>query len=284
MYFRLAVARWLAGWRARHRDRAIGPLYLNDARSVVARPSPFSCSTTRATEQRCLSRISGQARATAVYPLVAGTRETAGDAALEMIDLSPEPPYAYLVAIDSLSSLSLFLLSIAFSFSFLVRLLPPFTRSPFLRPAEIRDPLRCVRASILPEWLLLHRIFCIVDDRSREPWTSARTPGLILAVRLFDGVAGPGNRDSARETVTCRLNVTEDSRLFRLTRFFASERKTRSVGNGATSFARFRLDVLRRTRRREESTEIVAEFIPPLVERARRPMSLGGAEGGPTLN
>lgn len=254
MYFRLAVARWLAGWRARHRDRAIGPLYLNDARSVVPRPSPFSCSTTRATEQRCLSGISGQARATAVYPLVAGTRETAGDAALEMIDLSPEPPYAYLVAIDSLSSLSLFLLSSSFV---------SFHLSPALLSFEIRDPLRCVRASILPEWSLLHRIFCIVDDRSREPWTSARTPGLILAVRLFDGVAGPGNRDSARETVTCRLNVTEDSRLFRLTRFFASERKTRSVGNGATSFARFRLDVLRRTRRREESTERVAEFIPP---------------------
>lgn len=153
MYFRLAVARWLAGWRARHRDRAIGPLYLNDARSVVPRPSPFSCSTTRATEQRCLSRISGQARATAVYPLVAGTRETAGDAALEMIDLSPEPPYAYLVAIDSLSSLSLSFSSFPsfLFFFFLVRLLPPFTRSPFLRPAEIRDPLRCVRASILPE-------------------------------------------------------------------------------------------------------------------------------------
>lgn len=137
------MARWLAGWRARHRDRAIGPLYLNDARSVVPRPSPFSRSTTRATEQRCLSRISGQARATAVYPLVAGTRETAGDAALEMIDLSPEPPYAYLVAIDSLSSLSLFLLSIPFSLFFLVRLLPPFTRALlcFVQP---RSGIPCI--------------------------------------------------------------------------------------------------------------------------------------------
>lgn len=52
---------------------------------------------------RRLSRISGQAPYT---PLVAGTRETAGDGALEMIDLfRPYLPYAYLVAaIDSPSS------------------------------------------------------------------------------------------------------------------------------------------------------------------------------------
>lgn len=137
------MARWLAGWRARHRDRAIGPLYLNDARSVVPRLSPFSCSTTRATEQRCLSRISGQARPTAVYPLVAGTRETAGDVALEMIDLSPEPPYAYLVAIDSLFSLFLFFffpLLFLFSSSFVSFHLSPALLS-FVPP---RSGIPCV--------------------------------------------------------------------------------------------------------------------------------------------
>lgn len=77
---------------------AIGPLYLNDARSVVpCPPSPPP------PPPRRLSRISGQAPYT---PLVAGTRETAGDGALEMIDLfRPYLPYAYLVAaIDSPSS------------------------------------------------------------------------------------------------------------------------------------------------------------------------------------
>lgn len=58
------------------------------------------------------------------------------------------------------------------------------------------------------------------------------------------------------------------------------------------SFARFRLVSLSRVTERErkefEEREREREECPnlfsPLVERARRPMSLGGAEGSPTLN
>lgn len=54
------------------------------------------------------------------------------------------------------------------------------------------------------------------------------------------------------------------------------------------SFARFRLVSLSREReknlKREREREECPNLFSPLVERARRPMSLGGAEGSPTLN
>lgn len=46
------------------------------------------------------------------------------------------------------------------------------------------------------------------------------------------------------------------------------------------SFQRERKEFEEREREREECPNLFS----PLVERARRPMSLGGAEGSPTLN
>lgn len=109
-----------------------------------------------------------------------------------------------------------------------------------------------------------------------------------------------GRRGRDSETVTCRLNVTEDSRLFHslpeqqsssCSSPVPSPGRANSKGrNGAMSFARFRLVSLREMdekkefdeRKREESIRIYS--LRWWTERARRPMSLGGAEGSPTLN
>lgn len=130
-------------------------------------------------------------------------------------------------------------------------------------------------------------------DECRDPWINPRRP----IVRRGRG----RGRDS--ETVTCRLNVTQDSRLFHslpeerssslsLSRLFLPRGTTRGKKWFAMSFARFRLVSLSRVTERErkefEEREREREECPnlfsPLVERARRPMSLGGAEGSPTLN
>lgn len=96
---RLASPR-LASPRSLARHSSRGSL---SARSILTTPD-LSFPVPPPPPPRRLSRISGQAPYT---PLVAGTRETAGDGALEMIDLSrPYLPYAYLVAaIDSPPSL-----------------------------------------------------------------------------------------------------------------------------------------------------------------------------------
>ena len=128
-------------------------------------------------------------------------------------------------------------------------------------------------------------------DECRDPWINPRRP----IVRRGRG----RGRDS--ETVTCRLNVTQDSRLFHslpeersfslslsFSRLFLPRGTTRGKKWFAMSFARFRLVSLSREReknlKREREREECPNLFSPLVERARRPMSLGGAEGSPTLN
>lgn len=146
-----------------------------------------------------------------MYPLVAGTRETAGDAALEMIDLSPDPPYAYLLTEPSIPP---------------TPPLSPLRRLSRLRPLPpLRRPAISFRGDPGSAALRVDTRRLPTLSRSSKAiflypfirWNLGRVQGPRLIRPPSDcSTDWPRREKEIRETVTCRINVNEDTlRLFR---------------------------------------------------------------------